>query len=81
MSESTELRIYEPQPAAVAAAHVSGMEAYRALCAEAEADHQAYWSRLARELITWKTPFTQADRKSTRLNSSHRLTSRMPSSA
>ena len=27
--------------------------------AEAEADHQAYWGRLAKELISWKTPFTQ----------------------
>ncbi|MFY9512258.1 MAG: acetate--CoA ligase [Rubrivivax sp.] len=35
------------------------MAAYEALCREAEADHEAYWARQARELISWKTPFTQ----------------------
>jgi acetyl-CoA synthetase len=58
MSDS-EPRIYEPSAAAVAAAHVSGMEAYRKLCAEAEADYEGYWARLARELVSWKSPFTQ----------------------
>jgi acetyl-CoA synthetase len=54
-----ELKIYHPSPTAVAAAHVSGMAAYQALVDEAEADHEAYWARLAREFITWKTPFTK----------------------
>jgi acetyl-CoA synthetase len=57
MSEAA--RVYEPTAAGMAAAHVSGMDAYRRLCAEAEADHEAYWARLARELLSWKTPFTQ----------------------
>jgi acetyl-CoA synthetase len=43
----------------VANAVVSGMQAYRALCAEAEADYEGYWARLARELISWKKPFTK----------------------
>src|SRR4051812_32522426 len=49
-----------PPPANIAdSAHVSGMAAYDRLCAEAEADYEAYWARLAREFITWKQPFTQ----------------------
>src|SRR5215216_5596828 len=43
----------------MAQAHVSGMEAYRTLCAEAESDYEGYWARLARELLSWKTPFTK----------------------
>ncbi len=59
MSESTESRIYEPSAAVVKGAHISGMDAYRKLCAEAEADYEGYWARLAREFVSWKTPFTQ----------------------
>ncbi len=59
MSDSTEVRIYEPSAEAVKAAHVPGMAAYQQLCAEAEADHEAYWARLAREFVSWKKPFTQ----------------------
>ncbi len=40
-------------------AHVYGMDAYEKLVAEAEADFSGYWSRLAREFLGWKTPFTQ----------------------
>jgi acetyl-CoA synthetase len=52
-----ELKIYPPSEAAVRGAHVSGMDGYQALVDEAAADHQAYWGRLARELLSWKTPF------------------------
>jgi acetyl-CoA synthetase len=51
--------VYLPSEAFVKNAHVSGMAAYEALCKEAETDYQGYWGRLANELITWKTPFTQ----------------------
>jgi len=57
--QPTEYSLYPPPPAAVAGAAVSGMAAYDALCQEAEADHEAYWGRLARELLSWKTPFTK----------------------
>ncbi|SDE57680.1 acetyl-coenzyme A synthetase [Variovorax sp. CF079] len=40
-------------------AHVPGIAAYDKLVAEADADHSAYWSRLAREFLIWKTPFTK----------------------
>jgi len=50
---------YPPSKDTVRNAHISGRAAYDRLVAEAEADHEAYWARLAREFITWKTPFTQ----------------------
>jgi acetyl-CoA synthetase len=50
---------YQPSADFVQNAHVSGMAAYDALCKEAETDYQGYWGRLAKELITWKTPFTK----------------------
>ena len=40
-------------------AHVAGMADYDSLVAEAEADYSGYWSRLAREFLSWRTPFTQ----------------------
>ncbi|HCY64730.1 MAG TPA: acetate--CoA ligase [Oxalobacteraceae bacterium] len=40
-------------------AAISGMEAYRALCAEAERDYEGFWGRLARENLAWHKPFTQ----------------------
>ena len=55
----SEARLYPPPQAVVAGAFISGMGAYDSLVAEAEADHSAYWSRLAREFISWKTPFTK----------------------
>lgn len=56
---SEELKIHPPGPASVNGAHVSGMAAYEALCKEADADYEGYWGRLAREFITWKTPFSK----------------------
>ena len=50
---------YPPPAELVASAYVGGRAAYDALVAEADADHQAYWGRLAKELLSWKTPFTQ----------------------
>jgi acetyl-CoA synthetase len=59
MSEKVETKLYEPPAALVAAARVSGMVAYRALVDEAERDYEGYWARLAREFVSWKTPFTK----------------------
>ena len=52
-------KFYEPPPALAGAAHVSGMDAYRELVQRAEADHEGYWAELARDMVSWKTPFTQ----------------------
>jgi len=35
------------------------MEAYRTLCAEAEADYEGFWARRAREFLAWSKPFSQ----------------------
>jgi acetyl-CoA synthetase len=52
-----ENRVFAPSPEFVAQANVSGMDAYKALCAEAEADYEGYWGKLARENMVWKQPF------------------------
>ena len=57
--QATVLNSYEPPAALVAAARVSGMPAYQALVDEAERDYEGYWGRLAREFLSWKTPFTK----------------------
>jgi len=60
ISVSEETIIYPVPDAVMKAAHVSGMPAYQKLVAEADADHSAYWARLAREFVSWKTPFTKS---------------------
>jgi acetyl-CoA synthetase len=57
--QATAAKTYLPPAELAASAAVSGMAAYQALCAEAERDYEGYWARLARELVTWKTPFTK----------------------
>ncbi|HHO70060.1 MAG TPA: acetyl-coenzyme A synthetase, partial [Halothiobacillus sp.] len=54
-----EDRVFPPNPEFAAHARIGSREAYDALCAEAEKDYEGYWARLAREEITWQTPFTQ----------------------
>ncbi len=53
------LKTYAPSAQWVANAHVKGEAGYQALVAEAEADYAGYWARLARELVSWQTPFTK----------------------
>jgi acetyl-CoA synthetase len=55
-----ETRVFLPSDETVARATISGKAAYEALCQEAEADYAGYWARLAREHVSWKTPFTQS---------------------
>ncbi|NMG28089.1 acetate--CoA ligase [Aromatoleum evansii] len=59
MSNEQQPRLYYPSEEMVKNAAVSGMDAYRALCKEAEDDYEGYWARQARELVEWKKPFTQ----------------------
>ena len=56
---SDETKLYTPSDAVVRNAHVSGMAAYDKLAAEADADYEGYWARLAREFVAWKKPFTK----------------------
>ncbi len=58
-TQPTELKTHQPPAALVAAARVSGMAAYQALVDESERDFEGYWARLAREFVSWKTPFTK----------------------
>ena len=59
MTNETTQKFYYPSEEVVKNAAVSGMEAYKALCAEAEKDYEGFWARHARELLDWQTPFTQ----------------------
>ena len=54
-----EHAVYLPSAAAAAQATVSGMAGYEALVKEAADDYAGFWARQARELLSWKTPFTQ----------------------
>src|SRR6195952_5225902 len=54
---SAEAHVYPPPAALVKDAWVSGMPAYQALVDEASRDYEGYWARLAKELISWRTPF------------------------
>src|SRR5262245_33312706 len=58
MSEHA-IKLYPPSESFVKSAHVSGMQAYEKLAAEAEADYEGFWARQAREFVSWKKPFTK----------------------
>ncbi|MBI3284373.1 MAG: acetate--CoA ligase [Burkholderiales bacterium] len=60
-----ESRIFPPPPAFAANATVSGMDAYHALCAEAEQDYEGFWAKLARENLHWHKPFSKTLDEST----------------
>jgi acetyl-CoA synthetase len=59
--ESTlvENRVFEPSAATRQGARISGMDAYEALCAEAESDFEGFWAKRAKETLTWHKPFTK----------------------
>ena len=54
-----ETRVFHPRDAFVKQANISGMDAYRKLCAEADKDFEGYWARLAKEHVLWHKPFTK----------------------
>ena len=54
-----ENRIFHPPADFVKGAAVPGMDAYNKLCAEANADYDGFWSRLAKENIHWNQPFSK----------------------
>jgi acetyl-CoA synthetase len=54
-----EKRVFPPSAAFARQAAISGMDAYRKLCAEAEKDFEGFWGRLARENLLWHKPFTK----------------------
>jgi acetyl-CoA synthetase len=54
-----ENRVFQPPAEFVKKAAISGMDAYRALCAAAEKDYENFWATLAREYLVWNKPFTK----------------------
>ncbi|HEY5800544.1 MAG TPA: acetate--CoA ligase [Burkholderiaceae bacterium] len=54
-----ENRVFAPPAALVKDAAISGMDAYNALCAEAAADYEGFWARLARENVLWQKDFSR----------------------
>ena len=54
-----ENRVFNPPADFVKSASIPGMDAYNKLCAEANADYDGFWGRLANENIYWKKPFTK----------------------
>ncbi len=59
-SVSNETRVFMPHEDIIKNATIAGMDAYKALCDEAEKDHAGFWAKLARELLVWHKPFTRA---------------------
>lgn len=55
----TETRVFTPHPDFVKQAHIGGMDAYLALCKDAENDYEGFWATLARDLLVWHKPFTK----------------------
>ncbi|MEO8599803.1 MAG: acetate--CoA ligase [bacterium] len=58
-STKQESRVFLPSAEFVKNATISGMDAYNAMCAEAEQDYEGFWAKLARENIIWQKPFTK----------------------
>ncbi|WP_333841527.1 acetate--CoA ligase [Limnohabitans sp.] len=55
----SEITIHQPSAEFVKQANVSGMAAYEALCKQADTDYEGFWAEQAREMLSWKTPFTK----------------------
>jgi acetyl-CoA synthetase len=56
---SKEARVFPPPADFQARARIKSLEQYRALCAEAEQDSDAFWAARAKEELYWKQPFGQ----------------------
>jgi len=54
-----ETRVFDPPAALVKQANIPGMDAYRAMCAEAERDFEGFWAKHARNELLWTKPFTK----------------------
>jgi acetyl-CoA synthetase len=55
-----ENRVFPPPAEFAAKARLGSMEAYNAMCRDAEKDDAEFWAKQARSEILWKKPFTRA---------------------
>lgn len=53
-----ETRVFPPGESFSSQANIPSIQAYAALCAQADNDYEGFWGKLARENILWHTPFT-----------------------
>ena len=53
-------KTYPVRPPILQVADICGRAAYAALVAKANADHSAYWARLARGFIIWQSQFNRS---------------------
>ncbi|HEX4880564.1 MAG TPA: acetate--CoA ligase [Limnobacter sp.] len=58
-SVSHETRVFEPNAEWQRSAAIGGMDAYKALCKEAETDFEGFWARLAKENLQFSKAFNQ----------------------
>jgi len=56
-NSTQETRVFTPSPDFVKNANISSMEAYRALCRQADRDYEQFWANLARTHLSWHKPF------------------------
>lgn len=54
-----ETRVFSPNTEFAKQANIPSMEAYHALCAQAQENYQGFWEQQANEHIRWHKPFTQ----------------------
>ncbi|MEH6460883.1 acetate--CoA ligase [Chitinimonas sp. JJ19] len=54
-----ETRLFPPSDEFRHRATIPGMDAYNALCEQADDHYLSYWGDIARELISWKKPFSR----------------------
>lgn len=54
-----EHRLFQPQEVFASSAHVRGLEEFRSMRAQADADPDGFWGNLASELVQWKRPFSK----------------------
>jgi len=52
-----EKRLFKPAKTFSERAHIPSMAAYEALCRQARKNPEAFWSKLAKESLTWFTPW------------------------
>ena len=55
----SDITIHQPSAEFVKQANVSGMAAYEALCKKVDTDYEGFWAEQARDMLSWKTPFTK----------------------